>query len=83
MRFESADSFAACFDIVHDIWPMVGAVASQSSNPMQLIYRNLMASRVHGTGGKEFAAIAYSRSLLGLPAPEFKVVDFGAAAYWR
>ncbi|WP_250456247.1 acyl-CoA dehydrogenase [Caballeronia sp. ATUFL_M2_KS44] len=83
VRFESADSFAACFDVVHDIWPMVGAVASQTSNPMQLIYRNLMASRVHGTGGKEFAAIAYSRSLLGLPAPEFKVVDFGAAAYWR
>ncbi|NUY04939.1 acyl-CoA dehydrogenase [Paraburkholderia youngii] len=83
VRFESADSFAACFDVLHDIWPMVGAVASQSSNPMQLIFRNLMAARTHGTGGKELAASAYSRALLGLPAPEFKVNDFATAAYWR
>jgi 3-hydroxy-9,10-secoandrosta-1,3,5(10)-triene-9,17-dione monooxygenase len=62
---------------------MVGAVASQSANPMQLIFRNLMAARTHGTGGKELAASAYARALLGLPAPEFKVNDFATAAYWR
>ena len=83
VRYESADAFAACFDAFHDIWPLVGAVASLSTNPMQLIFRNLMAARVHGTGGKEFAAGLYSRALMGLPAPEFKVQDFAAANYWR
>ncbi|WP_233873615.1 acyl-CoA dehydrogenase [Paraburkholderia adhaesiva] len=83
VRYESADSFAISFETVQDIWPMVGAVCSLSSNPMQYLYRNLMASRVHGTGGREASAVAYSRLLLGLPAPEFKVIDFGAANYWR
>lgn len=83
VRFESADSFAACFDVLHDIWPMAGAVASQSANPMQFLFRNLMAARTHGTGGKEVAASAYSRALLGMPPPEFSVTDFATAAYWR
>lgn len=83
VRFESADSIAGCFDAIHDLWPLTGAVVSQSTNPMQLVFRNLMAARTHGTGGKEMAAIAYSRALLGLPAPEFKVTDFATAAYWR
>lgn len=83
VRFESAESIATCFDALHDLWPLAGAMASQSANPMQLIFRNLMAARTHGTGGKELAAAAYSRALLGLPAPEFKVNDFATAAYWR
>jgi len=82
VRFESADSNAACFDALHEIWPLVGAMASQTSNPMQLIFRDLMSARTHGSAGKELAASAYSRALLGLPAPEFQVNDF-AAAYWR
>jgi len=83
VRFESADSIASCFDVLNDIWPMVGAVASQTWNPMQLIFRNLMAARTHGTAGKELAATAYSKALLGLPPPEFKTINFAAAAYWR
>jgi 3-hydroxy-9,10-secoandrosta-1,3,5(10)-triene-9,17-dione monooxygenase len=83
VRYESADAIAACFDAVHEIWPLAGAMASQTANPMQLIFRNLMAARPHGTGGKERAAIAYSRAVLGLPAPDFPVLHFGAAAYWR
>lgn len=83
VRYESADSNAACFDALHEIWPLAGAMASQSSNPMQLIFRNLMTARNHGSAGKEMAAIAYSRALMGLPAPEFTVNDFATAAYWR
>jgi 3-hydroxy-9,10-secoandrosta-1,3,5(10)-triene-9,17-dione monooxygenase len=83
VRFEAADSNASCFDVMHDIWPMAGAMATQTSNPMQLIFRNMLAARTHGTAGRELAAIAYSRALLGLPAPEFKTTDFAATAYWR
>lgn len=83
VRFESADSNATCFDALHDIWPLVGALSSQSSNPLQQIFRDLMSARTHGTAGKELTAAAYSRALLGLPPPEFAVLDFAAAAYLR
>ena len=42
-----------------------------------------MAARNHGSAGRELAAGAYSRAMLGMPAPEFKTIDFAAAAYLK
>lgn len=83
VRFESADANATCFDAFHDIWPVAGAAASASGNPLQQAFRDLMAARNHGSGGRELAATNYVRALFDLPAPEFKVIDFAAAAYLR
>lgn len=83
VRFESADANATCFDAFTELWPVCGAVASASSNPLQQAFRDLMAARNHGSGGKELAASNYVRALFGMPAPEFKVIDFAAAAYLR
>jgi len=83
VRFEVGDTFDTCFNTLCDIWPMAGAMSTQTSNRMQMIFRNLMAGRTHGTAGKELFATMYARALLGMPPPEFKVADFGAAAYWR
>ncbi len=83
VRFESADANGICFDAFHDIWPVAGAAASATSNPLQQTFRDLMAARNHGSGGRELAASSYVRELFGMPAPEFKVIDFAAAAYLR
>lgn len=83
VRFESADANGTCFDAFHDIWPVAGAAASASANPLQQAFRDLMAARNHGSGGREMAASSYVRELFGMPAPEFKVIDFAAAAYLR
>jgi 3-hydroxy-9,10-secoandrosta-1,3,5(10)-triene-9,17-dione monooxygenase len=83
VRFESADANATCFDAIHDIWPVAGATASASENPLQQVFRDLMAARNHGSGGRELAATNYVRALFDMPPPEFKVIDFAAAAYLR
>ncbi len=83
VRFESADANATCFESFNELWPVCGAVASSSSNPLQQAFRDLMAARNHGSGGKEMAASNYVKALFGMPAPEFKVIDFAAAAYLR
>ena len=83
VRFESADANGTCFDALHEIWPVAGAAASASSNPLQQAFRDLMAARNHGSGGRELAASNYVRELFGMPPPEFKVIDFAAAAYLR
>ncbi len=83
VRFEAADANGICFDAFHDLWPVAGAAASATSNPLQQAFRDLMAARNHGSGGRELAATNYVRELFGMPAPEFKVIDFAAAAYLR
>lgn len=83
VRFESADANATCYEAFVDIWPVAGAAASASSNPLQQTFRDLMAARNHGSGGREVAATNYVRALFDMPAPEFKVIDFAAAAYLR
>ena len=81
VRFESADANATCFDVIHDLWPIAGAAASASSNPLQQVYRDLMAARNHGSAGRELAAGLYIKTMLGMePAP---FTDFGTLAYYR
>lgn len=81
MRYETADAIANSFDLIHEIWPLAGAAATRSSNLLQLIYRDLMAARNHGSGGRELAAGQYIRALFGMEPPPFR--DFATLAYHK
>jgi 3-hydroxy-9,10-secoandrosta-1,3,5(10)-triene-9,17-dione monooxygenase len=83
VRFESADANATCFDAIHDLWPIAGAAATNSSNHLQQVYRHLMAGRNHGSAGRELAAGLYIKTLFGMPAPEFVKIDPATLAYFR
>lgn len=80
MRFETADAIATCYDVLHDIWPMAGAIASSASNDLQQVVRDVMSGRNHGTAGRELAATMYVQTLFGVEPPEFE--DFGTLAYY-
>lgn len=81
MRFETADVIATSFEAFTAIWPIAGAAASASSNPLQQTLRDLMAARNHGSAGKELAAGQYVKTMFGLePAP---FCDFGTLAYYK
>ena len=71
VRFESTDSAAACFDAFADIWPLAGAGAIASTNPLQQVFRDLMAMRNHGSAAREAAAAMYIKTLFDLPRPPF------------
>ncbi|MGA7205817.1 MAG: acyl-CoA dehydrogenase family protein [Specibacter sp.] len=81
VRFESAYANATSFESFTEIWPIAGAAASASSNPLQQTFRDLMAARNHGSAGRELAAGSYIKTLFGLPPAPFK--DFGALAYYK
>ena len=81
VRFEAADSIAASFESFTEIWPIAGAAASSSSNPLQQTMRDLMAARNHGSAGKELAAGQYVKELFGLPPAPFS--DFGTLSYYK
>lgn len=81
LRFETADAIATCFDLIHEIWPLAGAAATRSNNLLQLVYRDLMAARNHGSGGRELAAGQYIKALFGMELPPFR--DFATLAYHK
>ena len=81
LRFEVADAIAASFDAIAELWPIAGAAASASSNPMQRTFRDLMAARNHGSAAREAAAGLYIRTLFDMPAPPF--TDMGTLAYCK
>lgn len=81
VRFEAADSIAASFESFTEIWPIAGAAASSSTNPLQQTMRDLMAARNHGSAGKELAAGQYVKELFGLPPAPFS--DFGTLSYYK
>lgn len=81
MRFETAESIAASFESFNHLWPIAGAAASATNNPLQQTLRDLMAARNHGSAGKELAAGIYIKTLFGLPAAPFS--DFGTLAYYK
>lgn len=81
IRFESADAIATCFESFAEIWPIAGAAASSSANPLQQTMRDLMAARNHGSAGKELAAGQYVKTLFGLPPAPFS--DFGTLSYYK
>ncbi|WP_104054936.1 MULTISPECIES: acyl-CoA dehydrogenase [unclassified Arthrobacter] len=81
IRYESAQANATCFESFADIWPIAGAAASASSNPLQQTFRDLMAARNHGSAGRELAAGQYIKTLFGLPPAPF--TDFGTLAYYK
>lgn len=81
VRFESTDSTATCFEAMGDIWPVAGAGAVATANPLQHVYRDLMAMRLHGSAGRDAAAGMYMKALFGMPGPEFK--NMGTLAYYK
>lgn len=81
VRFEAADSIAVSFESFTEIWPIAGAAASSSANPLQQTMRDLMAARNHGSAGKELAAGQYVKELFGLPPVPFS--DFGTLNYYK
>jgi 3-hydroxy-9,10-secoandrosta-1,3,5(10)-triene-9,17-dione monooxygenase len=81
IRFESADANATCFETIAQLWPIAGAAASASNNVLQLVFRDLMAARNHGSAGRELAAGQYIKTMFGMePAP---FCDFGTLAYYK
>lgn len=81
VRFEAAYANAACFESFAEVWPIAGAAASASDNPLQQTFRDLMAARNHGSAGRELAAGLYIKTLFGLPPAPFS--DFGTLAYYK
>lgn len=81
VRFESTDTTATCFEAFGEIWPVAGAGAIASGNPLQRVYRDLMAMRLHGSAGRDNAAGLYIKALFDLPGPE--VTNMGTLAYYR
>ncbi|MDO5699089.1 MAG: hypothetical protein Q4G51_14060 [Dermatophilus congolensis] len=80
-RFEAANGIATAFEAITDIWPIAGAAASASANPLQRTMRDLMAARNHGSAGKELAAGLYIKTLFGIEPAPFS--DFGTLAYYK
>lgn len=81
VRFESAQANATCFESFADVWPIAGAAATASNNPLQQTFRDLMAARNHGSAGVELASGLYIKTLFGLPPAPFS--DFGTLAYYK
>lgn len=81
IRYESAQANATCFESFAEIWPIAGAAASATNNPLQQTFRDLMAARNHGSAGRELAAGLYIKTLFGLPPAPF--TDFGTLAYYK
>jgi len=81
VRFESAQANATCFESFAEVWPIAGAAATASDNPLQQTFRDLMAARNHGSAGVELASGLYIKTLFGLPPVPFS--DFGTLAYYK
>lgn len=81
LRFEAANLIGNSFEKFTELWPIAGAAASASSNPLQQSFRDLMAARNHGSAGRELAAGMYVKEMFGLPPAPFK--DFGTLAYYK
>lgn len=81
VRFEAANLIGNSFDKFAELWPVAGAAATSSTNPLQQTFRDLMAVRNHGSGGREVAAGMYIKEMFGLPPAPFK--DFGTLGYYK
>lgn len=84
VRFEAAETNATCFEAITEIWPLAGARAIETGNPMQMALRDLMAMRNHGSAGLEMAAGAYMKQLFDLPAPPpAEPIDMATLAFYK
>ncbi len=81
VRFESTDSADVCFNAFAEVWPVAGSGAIASSNPLQQVFRDLMAMRNHGSAGRENASGMYMKTLFGLDTPPMS--NMGTLAYYR
>lgn len=81
VRYETAEAIATSFESVTHLWPIAGAAASASFNPLQQKLRDLMAARNHGSAGKELAAGQYVKAIFGLEPAPFS--DFGTLAFYK
>lgn len=81
LRFETANLIAVSFEQFVELWPVAGAAASATFNPLQQTFRDLMAARNHGSAGREIAAGHFIKEMFGLPAAPFK--DFATLSYYK
>ncbi|QGU08233.1 Flavin-dependent monooxygenase, oxygenase subunit HsaA [Corynebacterium occultum] len=81
LRYETAEAIAISFESLTHLWPIAGAAASASFNPLQQKLRDLMAARNHGSAGKELAAGQYVKAIFGLEPAPFS--DFGTLAFYK
>jgi len=81
VRYEASHCIHTSYDAFTEIWPIAGAAASASSNPLQQTFRDLMAARNHGSAGRELAAGQYIKAMFDIPPAPFS--DFGTLAYYR
>lgn len=81
LRYEAANLIANSFEKFAELWPIAGAAAAASGNPLQQTFRDLMAARNHGSAGRELAAGQYIKEMFGLPPAPFK--DFGTLSYYK
>jgi 3-hydroxy-9,10-secoandrosta-1,3,5(10)-triene-9,17-dione monooxygenase len=81
VRFEAADAISTCFEAFLLLWPIAGAAASASNNPLQQTMRDLLAARNHGSAGKELAAGQYVKAIFGIPPAPFR--DLGTLTYYK
>jgi 3-hydroxy-9,10-secoandrosta-1,3,5(10)-triene-9,17-dione monooxygenase len=81
MRFEAADALSTSYESFSLLWPIAGAAASASANPLQQVMRDLLAARNHGSGGKELAAGMFVKTMFGIEPAPFS--DFGTLAYYK
>lgn len=83
VRYEASDAAGTCFEAFADIWPHVGAAAIREGNPMQNVFRDLMAMRNHGSAGREAAACQYIGSMFDQPGPSQSKVDMAMVSYYK
>lgn len=83
VRFEASDAAGSCFEAFCDIWPHAGAGAITDANPLQNVFRDLMAMRNHGSAGRDAAACSYIGAMFDLPGPPAGRLDMGTLSYYR
>jgi 3-hydroxy-9,10-secoandrosta-1,3,5(10)-triene-9,17-dione monooxygenase len=83
VRYEASDAAGTCFEAFGDVWPHAGAAAVSDGNPLQNVFRDLMAMRNHGSAGRDAAACSYIGAMFNLPGPPSTKVDMGVISYYR
>lgn len=84
VRFEASDAAGSCMEAFVEIWQHAGASAVAESNPLQNVFRDLMAMRNHGSAARDSAAGLYIGAMFDLPGPPIpETLDQGILIYYR
>jgi len=84
VRYEASDAAGCCMDAFVEIWPHAGAGAVAESNPLQNVFRDLMAMRNHGSAARDSAAGLYIGAMFDLPGPPIpETLHQGILIYYK